>query len=727
MRKSTLYLLIAVAVALAAGIAAAVIFLYSDSGKKETVKDAAGVTERHELIEAVPSDAAIVICVKNFGRALELLSDTTTVFRGLTSGKFDNISRESFDKLRKAPAVISIHYSKDMPPLLAVRTGEEAADSTWNESARLKAAADSSGLFHKVSGDLLLISSSETIVNSSARHLSEGHSVQEAKGFSEIASQAPGSDIVFISNAYSDNIIDTFLARKYRRFGGFFREIAGWTAFSLTRHSTSGMSMDGTLLYGSDPSFYLNVTRHSGAGPVGIADAVPSYTYFIIDLPIGNISSYLKAYRNHLDSKARLDKYEATLSRQRKESGQSAEDWAKSLNIKEVAIVGLHFGGSLRQLLFIKPGNGKAEGDVKDFSPFEGFAKTIFGDIFTAGDETASVTAGGWIVAGPRDIVDEYSQMSFETLEERLSACGLSDRIPQKGCGFWFYHSIAEDPNLISSCFSPSTAKAVRDMVSGSGYVPVTLSAAPKGEKMGLSLDISRADLPAGATSIRIARDTNLSLPSPEFKVRNSSTGKINTLYQNSHLSICFKDENGKDQWGIPFKSPILGYVKEIDYFGNDKIQYLFAAGSKLYLIDRLGRFAGGFPIDLGKGIALGPELYDFPPEKERVVMVLHKDNTVGLYNLRGEPDPDWKGITTDETIKQLPEPLAGEGKRYWVVRTSRQAFVCPFEGGEPLIIGEGKRMIRPDSEIRINEKGNFTAVCHDGKERTFKPGKEKR
>lgn len=726
MRKTSIYLLTALAGLLAVGIIGAVIFLYSDSGKSEVGGDTEGLIERHELIGAVPSDAAIVICVKNFGRALELLADTTAAFRGLTSGKFDRIARESFDKLKRTPAVISIHFSKDMPPLLVVKAGEETSDSTWNESVKLKAAADSSGLFHKVSGDLLLISSSETIVNSSARHLSEGHSVLEAKGFSEIASRAPGSDVLFISNAYSDNILETYLARKYRKFAGFFKELAGWTAFSLTRHSASGITMDGTLLYGSDPSYYLNVTRHGGAGPVGIAGVVPSYTDFIIDLPIGDISSYLKTYRNYLDSKARLDKYESILSRQKKESGQSAEEWAKSLNIKEVAIVGLHFGGRLRQLLFIKPG-GKTVETESDFTRMEGFARTVFGDIFTAEDENKSAAVGGWIVAGSRDCVDEFSGMSFETLKERLSACGLSDRIPQKGCGFWFYHSLTEDPNLISTCFSPSTAKAVKEMVSGAAYVPLTLSALSKGSQMGLTLDMSRADLPGGGMSAPIIRDTTVSLPNTEFKVTNTSTGKVNTLYQNSHLSICLKDENGKDMWGIPFKFPILGYVKEIDFFNNEKLQYLFAADSKLYLIDRLGRFVGGFPIDLGKKIALGPEVYELSPGKGKEVMVLHKDNTVGLYSIKGEPDPEWKGITSEETIKSLPELHEGNGKSYWVVRTSRQAFVCPLEGGEPLIIGEGKRMIRPDSEIRINEKGAFTARCHDGKERTFKPGKVKK
>ena len=727
MSKKTLYILCAVAVILIAGIAVAVASLYSDSKGKAPVVDAGQFIERHALIEAVPSDAAIVFCVKNFGRALELLGDTTAVFRQLTSGKFDRIASESFDGLKRDPAIISIHYSKDMPPLLVVKSSKEVSDSTWNDSAKLKAVADSSGLYTKVSGDLIIISSSETIANSSVRHLSEGHSVLESNGFAELASKVPGSDIIFVSNAYSDNIIEAYFARKYRKFSGFFKELAGWSAFSLTKHSEEGVSMDGTLLYGSDPAFYMNVLRHAGTGSVGIADAVPSTTEFVIDLPIGNIGAYLKAYRNYLDAKSRLDKYEAQLSRQKKEAGQSAEDWVKSLDIKEVALVNLHFDGKLRQLLFLRPGGKRQNEGVSDFTRLAGFPKTVFGDIFTGEEESAYTVANGWMVIGERDCLDEFSMMSFGSLRERLSACGLSDKIPQKGCGFWMYHSLTEDPNLIGTTFSPVMAKGFRDVIAGVTYAPAILAAMSGGDKMGLALNVTRTELPGGKAPVPSVRDTTVTVTNGEFKVTNSATGKINTLYQNKHLSICLKDENGKDMWGIPFKFPFRGYVKEVDFYKNGKLQYLFAADSKLYMIDRLGRFTGGTPVDLGKKISLGPEAYDFSGNKEYTAMVLFKDNTVGMYDLKGVPVPSWKGITSEETIKSLPELLEGGDRRYWIVRTSRQAFVCPFEGGDPVIFGEGKKMIRPDSEITINEKGAFTAKCHDGKERTFKLEKEKR
>ncbi len=728
MRKSTLYVLIALAAILIAGITAAVVTLYSDSGKRKVAVDAGEFLDHHELISAVPSDAAIVLCVKNFGRALDYLSDTVAVFRELTSRKFDKIAQESFDGLKKDPAIISIHYSKDMPPLLVVKTGQAVSDTTWNDAAKLKAVADSAGLSVKVlNGNLLIISSSETIANSSVRHLLEGHSVIESSGFAELAGQVAGSDILFVSNTYSDTIFETFLARKYRKLSGFFKEIAGWTAFTTTRHSDSGVSMDGTLLYGGDPAFYMNVLRHAGTSQVSIADAVPSNTAFILDLPLGNITSYLKAYRNYLDAKAKLDKYEALLSKQKKDAGQSSEDWVKSLDIKEVAMVNLHFDGKMRQMLFLRPGGKRQDSGIEDFTRFAGFAKTVFGEVFNAEDESVSATVNGWIVIGSRDCVDEFSQMSFETLKERLSACGMSDKIPQKGCGFWMYHSMTEDPNLISTTFSPLMAEGFRNVTGGVSYVPVTLSALSKGEKMGLAFDLTRTEIPGGRAPLPSVRDTTVTVNNGEFKVFNSATGKTNTLYQNSHLSICLKDENGKDMWGIPFKHPFCGYVKEIDYYNNGKLQYLFAADTKLYLIDRLGRFVGGFPVDLGKKIALGPEVYDFTGAKGYTAMVLHKDNTVGMYNLHGVPSPSWKGITSEETIKTLPELLEAGGKRYWIVRTSRQAFLCPFDGGEPVIKGEGEKMIRPDSEITFNEKGSFTAKCRDGKERTFKLEKEKR
>ena len=215
-------------------------------------------------------------------------------------------------------------------------------------------------------------------------------------------------------------------------------------------------------------------------------------------------------------------------------------------------------------------------------------------------------------------------------------------------------------------------------------------------------------------------RDTTVDVPTGLFPVKNFQTGKTNYLYQNSHGSICLNDENGKGVWGAPFKEKLCGRVQNIDYFNNGKIQFLFAAGTKLYCIDRLGHWVNGFPVDLKKDILLGPDIYDFTGAGGYTVTVLHKDNTLERYNLHGAKPDGWQGIKGPETIKNLPELLEIQDRKYWIVRTSVQTLIYPFTGGEPVVKGEGTKMIKPDSAITPSGK-SIKADCYDGKTRDFK------
>jgi hypothetical protein len=138
-------------------------------------------------------------------------------------------------------------------------------------------------------------------------------------------------------------------------------------------------------------------------------------------------------------------------------------------------------------------------------------------------------------------------------------------------------------------------------------------------------------------------------------------------------------------------------------------------------MIDRLGRYVTGFPVDLKKDILVGPDVYDFNGTKKYNIMVLHKDNTLEMYNLKGEKPASWKGIRAEETIKSLPEKISVGGSTFWVVRTSIQTLVYPFYGGEPLTGFKGNQMIRPDSEIKIVDGSTVEVVCYDGKRRSVK------
>jgi hypothetical protein len=212
-----------------------------------------------------------------------------------------------------------------------------------------------------------------------------------------------------------------------------------------------------------------------------------------------------------------------------------------------------------------------------------------------------------------------------------------------------------------------------------------------------------------------------VTVPSGPFKVINCGSGNVNLFYQQKNGAICLQEESGKGLWGVPFKKRLCGMAHNIDYYANGNLQILFAAGSELYLIDRFGRFVNGFPVDLGKEILLGPAVYDFNGVNSYNVLVLHKDNTIEMYNLHGKKPDSWKGITCEETIKSLPERIVVGDKGFWVVRTSIQTLIYPFYGGKPLNSFEGDEMILPAAAVKVKNSTALEAECYDGKVRAVK------
>jgi hypothetical protein len=216
-------------------------------------------------------------------------------------------------------------------------------------------------------------------------------------------------------------------------------------------------------------------------------------------------------------------------------------------------------------------------------------------------------------------------------------------------------------------------------------------------------------------------RDVKVTVPEGPFKVLNSGTGRTNLFYQQSNGAICLQEEDGKGIWGVPFKHKICGTAHNIDYYANGNKQILFGAGSSLYLIDRHGRFVQGFPYDLGKEILIGPDVYDFNGVNAYNVLVLHTDNTVEMYNLKGKKPDSWLGIAPSETIVSLPERLEVGGKTFWVVRTSLQTLIYSFYGGQPLNSSKGDAMFLPTAEVKVKNSTTVEAECYDGKVRTLK------
>ncbi len=708
MSRKSLILCLSILALLIIGTGVAVAFLYkgvdTDKGRK-TAKVAD--QDRFRLLAAIPSDAVLVACFSDKGP-------------------------------QDSRMAVSMHYSGKLLPLYVYDAGRPSETGVPTETATaLMDSLSGKGLtsrFAVAGRSMVIASESEVLVQSALRHLDKSMSVMDAPGFAEATELVKGNDVLFVSNLHASYLMPAVFTRSYASYSGFVSRLSEWSAFDISQTARS-FSLDGSVQYDGDASEFMTVLQKSAPGVSALSGILPSYTVFAASLPMSGIDGYKDAYDAFLDSRQQLQKNNASKKALAGKTGITPENLMVSVQAREFAVASFMAGGKLEKVNLIRTGRdipeilfkGTEGFSKKDYVPalhswpYAGFTASLFGNLFSLDDESCFTWMDGWVISGSMKAVEEYvsGRALGYTLAQYMADAAQPDLLAERKSSFVVYLSLSEDYKVLDNVFKTSFLKLTAPLYEDAEYSPVVFSAAPGKDAPSLSLDVLKLQLQK-TKAPAFERDTTVNVPKGPFEVKNSGTGKMNKFYQNSHLSLCLS-ENGKDLWGIPFKEPICGTAYNVDYYANGKLQIIFGAGSKIYLIDRLGRYVTGFPVDLKKEILIGPDVYDFNGTKKYNIMVLHKDNTLDMYNLKGEKPASWKGIRPEETIKSLPEKISVGGSTFWVVRTSLQTLVYPFYGGEPLTVFKGDQMIRPDSEIKVVDGMTVEAVCYDGKRRTVK------
>ena len=701
MNKKLTIIAVVVLALMLAGIVWAVTRLYGNDTPKQQAADT-----QYPLLRAVPADAAAVFCFDGTDNARGILADSTGVLRSFLAPD-DPKLMDYLSKAGESRMVVSLHNSGTLVPLVAA----EVASSDSTLLAPYEALAAKAGLKTAFQDGLFLASRSETLLNSARRHLDEGICILEAPGLSDLTGRIGGAAVAFLSARQAPKLLQSWSTARIRRHTDFVRTLADWTAFELVTADERHIVLWGTSALPEKGTSFLAAFRGFKMPAAAFGEALPYFTDYAISIPVGDVSSYLERYRSFQDAKGKLNPYNKSL-KDRAGRDMAPEQWALHYGIREVVRASYQLDGVREEILLVRSGRDIPSGS----NSYAGNVATLFGGLFDVVDTVCVSLPGHWTVMGGADAVAPFSDRKFLNypLRERLADADLS--LP---AGIVAYTSATDFPAVLTDLFAKAQADAIGTYVTGSAYAPAIAGVDLASGEPEIRVSLDKRALKGKKVQV-LERDTTVFIPKGPFPVLNSANGKMYSFYQNANLFLCLNDENGKGVWGVPFRTPLCGYVESIDFYGNGNAQFLFASASSLYLIDRRGRFVGGFPVDLGKPVLLGPQVYDFTGEHAYTVMILHKDNSLEMYDLQGQKPAAWKGIYAPETVKALPELLEVKDKQYWVVRTSIRTLVYGFDGGDPLTKDEGGKMIRPDSPVTPSAKG-VTVECYDGKTRDIK------
>ena len=746
MSRRSLIICLAVLAVMILGVGVAVAFLYSGTGDGGQTRKGNSVPdqERYLLLPAVPADAVLVACVSDVEDA------AASILSGFpfTSALSDSLSAGRFDDVASASMTVSLHFNGDLQALYVFDAGKASSGLSSDFSALVDFAKSrdmyaeyvncseiTDGSRDVSKHSLVLISASETLLKSSKRHLEKSVSVMDAAGFADASSAVSGADVVFFANSHAKMLMNGMFSRRRAAHHGFISTLSQWTAAEISKADASGMYASAVPVFSGDPSEFMTVLDKSEPAASKVAHMLPSYTVSAVSLPMKNAEPYVAAYQSYMDSKQALPSYRKKQRELETRAGVKPEDFVKRLDVKEMARATFMSGGALDTVNLMRIGRedtlifvGTENKSFKSYVPaihawpYASFASSVFGKFFDIKDESCFTYMNGWIISGSLKAVEEY--VTGKTLEynlvEYMADAGQKDMLSNTPASMVAYFSMTENQEGHGGIFTKAFAGSLKAVYADADYCPAVLTVT-KG-KGGLRMGIQIPRLTMMRTKApEHERDTTVVIPQGPFTVKNSGTGKMNTFYQNQHGSLCLQEEGGKGLWGVPFKGKLCGTAHNVDYYANGKLQIIFGSGSSIYIIDRLGRFVGGFPVDLGKEILIGPDVYDFNGTRAYNIMVLHKDNTIEMYNLKGRKPSSWKTITAPETIKGLPEQVVVGGNTFWVVRTSVQTLIYPFGGGNAVTVFKGDQMIRPDSEVRVVDGTSVSVDCYDGKSRTLK------
>lgn len=746
-RKSLIFTLSAL-VAFAAVLVVAVCVLYRS---KDQAPEA---LPEYGLINSIPTNA-LSVCFLNQSRNVQqpifmqfdVLEDLS---ESLENGQLGTIA--------DLPMAISLHYAGEVSPLFVFDVGSNmpVASSEANALARifhknefLTSYVDCSTLtsVQPLAGKSLLIcAETDALITSSINNIRQSLSLMESPSFVSAMKLAGGDDALFVSYVQSRPLFTTLFSRQYFRnkFGdkysmkysemaNFFVSVADWTVLSLDDAGQDDVSISSRHVYRDDSSDFLGVLNGAAPAVSSVSQMLPSYTTFALTLPTSDRQKYVEGYRSYLDSRQMLTSYNRRLDALNSEIGLSPDSFMTRLGISEVASACFTSSSSFKRVNLVKisdqdeillQGTGLESfpetPQTLDY-PFPTYISSLFGPYFQLEDESCFTCIDGWLITGSKDAVDEYvSGMALEyTLEDLMADSGQNDLLAKRICSAVVYVNAAENDAVLADVLTEDMLEIYKGLAADAEYSPSVISVYRKNNQLYTDLDLYHLSKQRSRVS-RFERDTTVVIPSGPFEVMNSGTGRKNLFYQNENKAICLKETDGTGIWGVPFSHSICGTAHNVDFYANGNLQIVFGASSSIYMLDRLGRHVTGFPLDLGKEILLGPDVYDFNGDKSYILMVLHKDKNIEMYDLKGEKPDFWKGITHTNTIKALPERLEMGDKTFWVVRTSLQTLIYPFEGGEPLTTLEGDEQILPTSDVKVKNDSIVEVESYDGLTRTI-------
>ena len=179
-----------------------------------------------------------------------------------------------------------------------------------------------------------------------------------------------------------------------------------------------------------------------------------------------------------------------------------------------------------------------------------------------------------------------------------------------------------------------------------------------------------------------------------DFKPRimiNHNTQEKEILIQDKENFVYLINSSGRILWKIKLESQIMSDIFQIDYYKNDKLQYLFNTKTSIHLIDRNGNNVEKYPIILREPATNGMAAFDYERNKDYRLLIAAEDREIYAYNKEGQIVKGWSPHKTEQILFRPLHHVRLEEKDYIIGTDNYSTYILNRKG-----------------ETRVNVKAHF-------------------
>lgn len=189
------------------------------------------------------------------------------------------------------------------------------------------------------------------------------------------------------------------------------------------------------------------------------------------------------------------------------------------------------------------------------------------------------------------------------------------------------------------------------------------------------------------------------------FENRQSKTNTIFAVDQNNKLYAL--DNAGKINWTQQIDGNSLGDIQPIDLYKNGKQQYFFNTNNKIYIVDKLGRFAENYPLTLKSTSNSNISLIDFDKNRTYSYIFPNAERIIQCIDEKGKPVIGWKAFKTQDYVyKALKYAQIG----------GVFVLICQDKSNNIYLLDRhGKKIAQTKSKVKLSANNNFYLANYKG------------